>query len=392
MSLRVRSPKQFGSGNVTLTEGARVELATTNPNPYDYGTWSQDIYVYGKGNKLNFDPNASDSVKVTLTGKILGDGELCIGNGHHPSIYLNGDTSDFTGTLYVEYAHNGSQDWKGVYMERANNFTDGTASLVNATVVMTNKEESARNFLYIAAKENTAGTVFRIGHLVTGTEDALAYTNSELRTYKDGLTLEVGALGKDGTFAANIRQYETKTSGTKTSLVKVGDGTWTLTGTNHVYGGTTTVQGGRLNIDSAEFTAGTAIIVTNAVLGGTGTIKVPITVKEHGALAGSFTATQGVTFEDGAVIYGDAAATITGDVDLAGTVVEVDDVDAVTDGQVFLTVNGTATGKPSVSAALAAVEKYDGKNGKWGVKATTTNGVTTFSLVWKPTGLMIIIH
>ena len=152
------------------------------------------------------------------------------------------------------------------------------------------------------------------------------------------------------------------------------------------------MKGGRLNIDSAEFTAGTAIIVTNAVLGGTGTIKVPITVKEHGALAGSFTATQGVTFEDGAVIYGDAAATITGDVDLAGTVVEVDDVDAVTDGKVFLTVTGTATGKPSLSAALSAVTQHNGKNGKWGVKSTTANGVTTYSLVWMPTGLVVIIH
>ena len=58
----------------------------------------------------------------------------------------------------------------------------------------------------------------------------------------------------------------------------------------------------------------------------------------------------------------------------------------------YPTVTGTATGKPSVSAALAAVEKYDGRRGKWGVKATTENGVTTYSLVWKPTALMIIIR
>ena len=391
VSLRVRSPKQFGSGDVTLTEGARVEFATTNPTSYDYGTWSQDIYVYGKGNKLNFDPQAGDSIKVTLTGKILGDGELCIGNGHHPSIYLNGDTSDFTGTLYVEYAHDGSQDWKGVYMERANNFTDGTASLVNATVVMTNKEESARNFLYIAAKENTAGTVFRIGHLVTGTEDALAYTNSELRTYKDGLTLEVGALGKDGTFAANIRQYETKTSGTKTSLVKVGDGTWTLTGTNHVYGGTTTVKGGRLNIDSAEFTAGTAIIVTNAVLGGTGTIKVPITVKEHGALAGSFTATQGATFEAGSCVEIAAEAentpTFETDVDVANVTVKLTGELDTAQEYTILTAGSGSSGRAKV-----VVDKPSAR-GAWRTKLVAGDGgVKVLTAYFVKPGLAVIIR
>lgn len=391
VSLRVRSPKQFGSGDVTLTEGARVEFATTTPYPYDYETWSQDIYVYGKGNKLNFGPKSGDGVKVTLTGKILGDGELCIGNGYHPSIYLNGDTSDFTGTLYVEYAHDGSQDWKGVYMERANNFTDGTASLVNATVVMTNKEESARNFLYIAAKENTAGTVFRIGHLVTGTEDALAYTNSELRTYKDGLTLEVGALGKDGTFAANIRQYETKTSGTKTSLVKVGDGTWTLTGTNHVYGGTTTVQGGRLNIDSAEFTAGTAIIVTNAVLGGTGTIKVPITVKEHGALAGSFTATQGATFEAGSCVEIAAEAentpTFETDVDVANLTVKLTGELDTAQEYTILTAGSGSSGRAKV-----VVDKPSAR-GAWRTKLVAGDGgVKVLTAYFVKPGLTVIIR
>jgi autotransporter-associated beta strand protein len=256
---------------------------------------------------------------------------------------------------------------------------------------MTNKEESARNFLYIAAKEKTADTVFRIGHLVTGTEDALAYTNSELRTYKDGLTLEVGALGKDGTFAANIRQYETKTSGTKTSLVKVGDGTWTLTGTNHVYGGTTTVQGGRLNIDSAEFTAGTAIIVTNAVLGGTGTIKVPITVKEHGALAGSFTATQGVTFEAGSCVEIAAEAentpTFETDVDVANLTVKLTGELDTAQEYTILTAGSGSSGRAKV-----VVDKPSAR-GAWRTKLVAGDGgVKVLTAYFVKPGLTVIIR
>lgn len=202
--------------------------------------------------------------------------------------------------------------------------------------------------------------------------------------------LRVGSSGASGTYAGSIAE-ETANS-CKFAIDKVGGGVWTLNGASIAHRGDTTVRAGRLNVDTSGWGTSKVTVENGATLGGTGTLSTATTVKTGGILAGPLKLTGGVTFEDGAVIDGDAAATITGDVDLAGTVVEVDDVDAVTDGQVFLTVNGTATGKSSLSAALSAVTQHNGKNGKWGVKSATANGVTTYSLVWKPTAFVVIIR
>ena len=296
---RIYGAIDTGTADIGFLGNSKLYIPSSNLSGLD---GFQGIHVEGEGNRFKIE-GWSGGTTIKFNGALTGDGELLIENGFRPSIHLDGDSSQFEGTLYLKYAPSDATTWRGIFFERANNLdtVDGTASLEKATVIMTNDTSSALNKLWIAGgRYHGSIDTFPIGDLTTGSADPEMYTNSTLRTYKDGVILEVGALGKSGTFAASIQQYENASY--QTSLVKVGAGTWTLTGTNHVYGGTTTVKGGRLNIDSAEFTAGTAIIVTNAVLGGTGTIKVPITVKKDGTLAGSFAATAGVTFEAGSIV------------------------------------------------------------------------------------------
>ena len=296
---RIYGAIDTGSADIGFLGNAKLYIPSSNLSGLD---GFQGIHVEGENNRFKLE-GYSGGTTIKFNGPLTGDGSLILENGFKPSIRLDGDTSDFEGTLYLKYSYDGSDTWRGIFFERANNLStsDGTASLEKATVVMTNETSNACNKLWIAGGlYHGSIDTFPIGDLSTATSDFNTYTNSALYTYKDGVVLEVGALDKSSTFAASIREQER--SSYHTSLVKVGAGTWTLTGTNHYYLGTTTVKGGRLNIDSAEFTAGTDIIVTNAVLGGTGTIKVPITVKKDGTLAGSFAATAGVTFEAGSIV------------------------------------------------------------------------------------------
>ena len=275
----------------------------------------------------------------------------------------------------MKYAPTDATTWRGIFFERAQNIAtvDGTASLEKATVIMTNDTSSALTKFWIAGgRYHGSIDTFPIGDLTTGSADPEMYTNSTLRTYKDGVILEVGALGKSGTFAASIQQYENASY--QTSLVKVGAGTWTLTGTNHVYGGTTTVKGGRLNIDSAEFAAGTEVIATNAVLGGTGTIKVPITIKKGGTLAGSLTATAGVTFGAGSLVEvaADAASmpTISGDVNVANLTVRLTGTLDQTQEYAILTAGSGSSGKATVDVDTPPTR------GNWRTKWVAGDGGT----------------
>ena len=72
-------------------------------------------------------------------------------------------------------------------------------------------------------------------------------------------------------------------TGYATSLVKDGVGTWLLTGAN-TYTGTTTVKGGKLLVNGS-LDAGTSVTVTNAALGGTGTLDGNLTVQSSGLVA-----------------------------------------------------------------------------------------------------------
>ena len=386
-------PANFGTGNLVFAGNASAFMPSNERQDF---TSSGGVEVHGSGNSLSVEgkggANSWDSATIKFNGELSGDGELTVSNGWQPQIHFDGPSTNFTGTLIVQYDYNHDYDYswsRGIFFERAFTEADGSASLENASVLMKNKEADARNRINIAGNTSTLVT-FPIGALTTEGTDADTYTNTVIYTYKDGVNLEVGARGEDGTFAGHVIQKEI--SNYQTSLVKVGAGAWTLTGTNHVYGGTTTVKGGRLNIDSSEFTAGTAIIVTNAVLGGTGTIKVPITVKEDGVLAGSFTATSTVTFEAGAFVEvaADAAATptISGNINVADLTVKLTGELDTTQEYTILTAGSGSSGR----AASVVVDTPPAK-GSWRTKWVAGDGGTkTLVAYFAKPGFVLVIQ
>ena len=385
-------PANFGTGNLVFAGNASAFMPSTERQDF---TSSGGVEVHGSGNKLSLEGigggNSYDSATIKFNGELSGDGELTVSNGWQPQIHFDGPSTNFTGKLIVtyDYHHDYDYSWdRGVFFERAFTVTDGSASLEKAAILMTNRVDDARNRINIAGNTSSLVT-FPIGALTTEGADADAYTNTIIYTYKDGVNLEVGARGEDGAFAGNVIQKES--SNYQTSLVKVGAGSWTLTGTNHVYGGTTTVKDGRLNIDSAEFTAGTAIIVTNAVLGGTGTIKVPITVKEDGVLAGSFTATSTVTFEAGSFVEvaADAAATPTfsGAIDASTLTVKLTGTLDTAQEYTILTAGSGSSGRAVAMETDATYTK-----GVWRTKWVASGDTKVLKGYFAKPGLTIVIR
>ena len=137
---------------------------------------------------------------------------------------------------------------------------------------------------------------------------------------KDGgkVTWHVGALGTDETFNGKITNGIEHTSriGT-TSLVKEGDGNWTLTGAQK-YRGTTLISGGTLTQNGVHqkdkdhtgtyFTPGAYTVAEGATLAGTGSTLAPVIVESGATLSpgdnglGTFTVGNSVNLKQGATL------------------------------------------------------------------------------------------
>ncbi len=386
--LRFYSPDNFGTGPIILCNASLMRpssnLGDLNfSNPWEfYGSNSMELQHY-----------SGNGASINLKGPWSGDGFIHINNGFVPTIELNGDMADFTGVLEIAY-----KDGTGGFWMRG----DNTNGLPRATLRIANVgNDATKHFTHLKIKPGNNATIthpstitsFPIGHLVTDGDDPDDYVNSYIMNCQQWANSEweIGALNESGTFAGWFTQ---ETASAHLAIKKVGTGTWTWTSSLHTFDSALTVAEGRMNINSANLTNCAVVVKSGATLGGTGTLsqKAAVTVEAGGVLAGSLTLSAGVTFESGAVFDGDEAAAITGDVDLTNTVVEVADVDAVTDGQVFLSVTGTATGRPALSDALKAVTARDGQTGRWAIVKATADGVTTFALVWQRPGLIIHVR
>ena len=178
-------------------------------------------------------------------------------------------------------------------------------------------------------------------------------TNSGLLYTRDGGTVNLGAVagganttlrgaassavatvyvvgGNDvSTLFAGTISNATKGSAT-TAIVKVGAGTWTLTGTN-IYSGGTAVAGGTVLVNNAGGSGrglGGIIVSNGATLGGTGFITGPVTVTD-GVLApgsggaGVLSLAGGLSMSDSATVWFECGSNsdrvdVTGDLRLGG--------------------------------------------------------------------------
>jgi autotransporter-associated beta strand protein len=147
-----------------------------------------------------------------------------------------------------------------------------------------------------------------------------------------GNTLTVGSNNLSTTVSGNISDGGLASTATGGSLVKVGSGTLTLTGTN-TYTGNTTVNDGMLEVDGSIAKSHLTTVNDNATLFGTGTVG-NLLINSGGTFApgafattGTFMTVQGnLTFQPNALYLvqvdptASTSATVTGQAALAGDV------------------------------------------------------------------------
>ncbi|MCP5532304.1 MAG: autotransporter-associated beta strand repeat-containing protein [Akkermansiaceae bacterium] len=255
-TLNLAGSNTFG-GDITLNAGT---LVLTGTNAAGSGGMLQlnagTLQVAGVAlNGPVIVPTGATVSLVKATGTTYFYGNLSGGgtineSGNAMSIQWNGDNSGFTGTM-------NSANSGGNHRWRFNNPAAGSAAAVwnlNCTA------PDAYGFSL-----STAGTI-SFGAL-TG--------SGVLRNNGATATLRVGDLGTSTTFSGSTVFG--------VSLLKVGAGTWTLSGTSLAHTGSTTVAAGVLNVTGA-IASSTTTVQSGGALAGTGALY-GVTVQNGGILA-----------------------------------------------------------------------------------------------------------
>ncbi|MHA3775169.1 autotransporter-associated beta strand repeat-containing protein [Verrucomicrobiota bacterium sgz303538] len=310
--------KNTYSGGTTIGAGSSINFANDDANAYGLGTGpitlnGGTLSMYDNSSSFNGATynlvvpagqtgNLNADARCDLYGTLSGGGTF---NLYVPWIRttLFTDWSDFTGTINVLTDNDGGDFRMGssYYYPGFPRATVNLADRVNAS--------------YIGTLNQGAGTTIEIGELSGGALSVLmgGTTGGRNFTYRiGGKTL----VGSEVTFAGTIREQNT---GTTTSFVKTGAGTWRLSGTCSWSGGTT-VEQGTLKL-SGPVTSGAAVNVASgaAVVLSGGTLTTDaVNIATGATLTGNGTI-HGDLNNSGTVTCGSGALTVTGDVVNDGT-------------------------------------------------------------------------
>ncbi len=270
----------LGTGIVTLNGGTLKMFSAGDAT--HAGTLPNDLVVAGAAT-LQVAPRCG------FSGDVSGAGTL---NYYTPYVRadITGNWSAFAGTVNVisdagggDYRIASSYAWPGLPLATVNLATN--------------------TYFYFSGISNSgAGTTIRVGELTGAAGSRLrgGVTGGRNFTYRIG---EKTPLGGEATFAGIIDEQNT---GTTTTYIKTGAGTWRLTGSG-AWNGATIVESGILRIwpsTTAPFSCvGTTTVNSGAKL-------------DLGA--GAF-ATEAINIEPGAELVVQDDFTITGDVNIDGT-------------------------------------------------------------------------
>lgn len=288
--------------------------------------------------------------------------------------YVSGDWTKFYGTLVAKGV--GSEGSQLLLQNGFKGMPNTKIMLKGGTSIVywgTNGE------LYLGGLSGDAGTTL---------------SASSKNTVGAKMIWHVGSAGTNETFNGIINN---KTSAGKegvTSIVKEGQGDWTLTGKN-VYTGTTVVNGGRLIVNGTNSGTGAYTVNDGATLAGKGSVGGRVTLADGATLmaadadslvAGTtLTVTGALNVKDGATVYVPATSTENNSVTLkagmtigSGTTLRLaeETLDKApynaTKYQLFNVSGGTITG--TFSEIIPATP---GEGQTWDTSALYTDGVLT---------------
>jgi fibronectin-binding autotransporter adhesin len=245
----------LGTGLVTIENGTLEMFDYTNSIAYDC-YWDM-IIPEGANASLKL------GSRCALTGSLTGSGTL---NIYTPYIRaeLLGDWSGFNGNVNVTTDNDGGTFIPG------NNKGYGGASV-----------NLAKNVTMIY--RHTESDTIDIGDLSGVTESVLGAGGEGTAT----ITWRIGSGNSNSTFNGQINEVQFKNSGAKTSIIKTGTGTWTLTNANTYSGGTLVEKGMLLvkNTSGSGTGTGQVDVGNAATLSGNGSIAGPVTIQSGGAVS-----------------------------------------------------------------------------------------------------------
>jgi|GEM_PF-898205 len=221
----------LGTGRIQMNGGAIQATAGGDLSLYN------DIEVLPTYRSYMYE----DVNSITLYGKLLGSGTLQHDGNDYAGINLIGDNSQFTGT-FISKLRSGRQ------RVRFGTPQSGSASA---------------NWLLDANAVDCQGIGFATGTLNFGALNGRGYIRADAG---GAPVLSIGALNTYSSYGGTINA-----NGTNLTVVKVGTGILEMWG-NQAYGGTTTVQGGKLLVNNNPVTGVfvSPIIIQQGSLGGFG--------------------------------------------------------------------------------------------------------------------------
>ncbi|MEY3897312.1 MAG: toxins and related Ca2+-binding domain, partial [Verrucomicrobiota bacterium] len=274
----------FGSASGTITlNGGFLAFGASKVITVNNTTNTISSVIQGSN---GFTKNGAGT--LILTGNLTHTGLTSVANGG--TLVLSGDNSSMSGGVSLSTAGTGTAAPK-LNINSATAIGTGTLAFgggaATDTVQIDNTSAGAitlstnnattlnRNFTFAGTQSLNMGTgTATIGGLTTGTQRSITVT---------GNTLTFG-----GTVAESV---------TNVGINKGGAGTLLLAGTNS-YTGTTTVSAGTLQLDGSTHASSTVAVGTSGTLTGTGTVNGNATLTGSGTInksSGTIAGTLGVT-------------------------------------------------------------------------------------------------
>ena len=244
------SNKGIGESNKLVLAGGTLKTAGESAN---YETYSFPIEIVDSTTSY-LSPNRN----CYISSKVSGSGTLQF-NIPYVREYIQGDWSEFTGTLIANAAAKGN-----LFL------LNKQKSIPNGVVVLKNGA--------CAVGWDTNGE-YTLGGLSGDTGTELRGSSKQTNGFNTIWT--IGSANTNETFNGVINNYSCSGSGhTGTvNIVKVGTGDWCLTGANE-YKGKTTVKGGRLIVNGKHTGTGIITVTDSAALGGKGTLAGQVAVSK----------------------------------------------------------------------------------------------------------------
>ncbi len=297
-----------GSSSLTMSAAITASALTTGGISIDAnGTTSSATINYSSATSLSTTSTNTSTRFIGLGGSNTGDNTFAgainnnTGVGGNTQVSKNGagkwvltGSSNFTGGFFLNQGT----------VSVASIPDGGTNSPLGANTRINLGKDNNDGILIYTGSGNSTNRDVRIGGpsaasgtggstiLNDGTTGALTFTATTFNIAQTGIVFNrTLTLGGSNTSAANeiqgIIQNNTASTGL-VSLVKSGNSTWNLSGSN-TYTGPTTVNQGTLRVNGTHTGASTYTVNTGGTLGGTGTITTAgnagVTVAAGGKLA-----------------------------------------------------------------------------------------------------------